>query len=456
MAAEEVKFVFDMDDKFSDKAKQAERNAGGLERSLEGIGRAAVTAFSVGAIVNFTKSIVESYGEMEAFKVALTTMLRGNRAEAEALNSQLIELAKTTPFSLTDVQQGSRQLLAYGFEAGQLTTTMRTLGDVSAGVGSNLTDIAYLYGTLKTQDKVLSKDLYQFANRGIPILETLAKRFKTTSSAIFDLASEGKIHFKDIEWAFAQMTGKGGQFFNLMEEQSKTVKGQLSNLADSWDQLKVAIGESQDGIIKSTLSWATRLVSDITEIEQATNRLQSGLRKGGAQEFGWMDRNSPFGDKDQYLAMMNQREGFHDAITKGANDEAALRRILAQTATGITRLINNRNREQQDIGYSDGLSDKDFNRLVASLKDVQTETRGAIDLLKSKKKGETDKGTGIDNESNKTQKPQYTQINITIEKMAGIEKVENVTEQQAAILTAEQITKFMVKAVEDAQIIAGK
>ncbi len=109
-----------------------------------------------------------------------------------------------------------------------------------------LGDIAYLYGTLKTSGRVTLMDLRQFAGRGIPIYETLAKRLKTTTTEINNMVSAGKIGFKDVQGAFRDMTKEGGQFFNLMADQSKTVGGQLSNLGDSWEQLKVNISREKE------------------------------------------------------------------------------------------------------------------------------------------------------------------------------------------------------------------
>ena len=70
------------------------------------------------------------------------------------------------------------------------------------------------------------------------------------------MVSAGKIGFKDVEGAFKDMTKEGGQFFNLMDDQSKTVGGRLSNLSDSWEQLKVNIGKSQSGILSGTVTFS--------------------------------------------------------------------------------------------------------------------------------------------------------------------------------------------------------
>ena len=261
-----------------------------LKQSMSGLGTMVAGAFSVGAVVSFGKAVIDSLKNYEYFHASLKTMLHGNTLAANALEGQLINLAKTTPFELTEVQQATKQLLAYGFKAGDVVQTMRTLGDVSSGIGAPLGDIAYLYGTLKTSGRVTLMDLRQFAGRGIPIYETLAKRLGTTTDKITNMVSAGKIGFKDIEGAFKDMTSQGGQFFNLMADQSKTVGGQLSNMADSWEQLKVNIGKSQKGIIAGTVSFFSQMLNSFTNYFEQQNRMEEAFAKYGGSGDTFFDK----------------------------------------------------------------------------------------------------------------------------------------------------------------------
>ena len=69
------------------------------------------------------------------------------------------------------------------------------LGNVAAGVGSQLGDLAYLYGTLRTQGRAYAVDIRQFAGRGIPIYEELAKVLRVTKDNVSELVKEGKVGF---------------------------------------------------------------------------------------------------------------------------------------------------------------------------------------------------------------------------------------------------------------------
>lgn len=464
MAAEEVKFVFSMDDKFSEQAKKAEGNANALERSISRVGAMVVGAFSVSAIANFGRSVVQAYGNMEMFKTALTTMLKGNAGEAEALNNTLINIAKTTPFELTEVQQGARQLIAYGTAAGDVGDELIMLGNVASGVGSSLSDISYLYGTIRTQGVAMTMDIRQFANRGIPIWEQLTKVTGKSGEALKKYVEEGKVHFKDIQQVFRNLTAEGGQFAGLMEAQSKTVTGQLSNLSDSWEQLKVNIGESQSGIIKSTTSFFSHLVQDISDYFAQTNRIEKAFAKHGAKNFGFFESHGYFGfgsqkGREEQLGLETLAEMWANNISKlgKATSEpqrlsniSELHRMMSETAKGISSLIANRSTMEVDS----------YKRQLAVMKDVQDQIRGTIDLLKAKKDESKTTGAAVpketDKESRKLKSPHYTQININIDKLndGGI-NINQDKGENAARITGEEVIRAMVSAVTDAQIVAG-
>lgn len=268
-------------DRLFNKTKKLDGGMNRLNSSIRTFQNLATGGIIGAGLITFGKSVIDSLKNYEYFTAAIKTMLNGDALAAAALQGQLIQLAKTTPFSLNDVQDASKQLLAYGFKAGDLVKQMRLLGDASAGVGAPLGDIAYLYGTLKTSGRVMQVDLRQFAGRGIPIYEELAKVMGVNVQKVNQLVHEGKIGFKDVQKAFENMTAEGGHFFNLMNDQSKTIGGKLSNLGDVWEQLKVNIGRSQTGILSSTVNWVGEMVARLNDVVAASNRMDSVFKAAG-------------------------------------------------------------------------------------------------------------------------------------------------------------------------------
>ena len=228
-------------------------------------GAAALAAgFSARELVS---NIVRTRGEMQQLEVAFTTMLQSGE-RASALLADAVEFAAKTPFDLQGVAGGIRQLLAYGSTAEDVIEEVEMLGNVSAGLSVPLNDMIYLYGTLRAQGRAFTVDIRQFAGRGVPIYEELAKVLGVTRQELTGLISEGKVGFPEVEQAFRNMTSEGGMFYNLMREQSKTITGQISNLQDGISQMFNSIGEQSEGIITSAISGLSWMVEHYRELAQ--------------------------------------------------------------------------------------------------------------------------------------------------------------------------------------------
>ena len=215
--------------------------------------------------MDIVKRIAMTRGEFQQLEVAFKTLLG---AEEPALNlmNQLVETAATTPFDLKGVADGARQLLAYGFAADEINDTLIRLGNVAAGLGLPLERLTYLYGTTAVQGRLYARDMLQFQSSGIPVLQELSKMYGKTTSEINDMVTAGKIGFDDIKKVFEGMTNEGGKFYALMEGQSKTIIGQISNLGDAIDMMFNEIGQANEGIISDAISGASYLVENYEKV----------------------------------------------------------------------------------------------------------------------------------------------------------------------------------------------
>ena len=211
------------------------------------------------------RQLIQVTGQFEQLGVALETIL-GSKAKADALMSQVIETASTTPFELTDVATGTKQLLAYGFAAEDIIGNIRMLGDVASGVSAPIGDLVYLYGTLRTQGRAYTRDIMQFTARGIPIIRELANVFGITEAEVSKLVESGKVGFPEVEKAFHNLTKEGGMFFNLMAKQSETITGQLSNLQDNIDTMLNSLGSANSGLIKDGIAGLNTLVANYEDV----------------------------------------------------------------------------------------------------------------------------------------------------------------------------------------------
>jgi len=236
-----------------------------VDSALANVGRLAAGAFAFTQLAQLPGQIVRIRGEFQQLEIAFTTMLK-SKSKADKLLAEIVKTAATTPFSLKEVATGAKQLLAYGSSASTVVSEIKTLGDVAAGVSVPIGELIYLYGTLRTQGRAYAVDIRQFAGRGIPIYEELAKVLKINSSEVANFVEAGKVGFKEVEQAFKNMTSNGGIFEGLTEKTSKSLTGLLSNLGDAIDRAFNKIGEGQEGLLASGITTATGLVDNYQKV----------------------------------------------------------------------------------------------------------------------------------------------------------------------------------------------
>lgn len=238
-----------------------EKEGGSIEQLFSRMSRAAA-AFGAGFTAKeLIQNIVRVRGEFQQLEVAFTTML-GSQEKANALMSQLTETAAKTPFDLQGVANGARQLLAYGTAAEDVNGTLIRLGNIAAGLSIPLNDLVYLYGTTMTQGRLYTQDLNQFTGRGIPMIRELAKEFGVAETEIKSMVEAGKVGFPEVQRVIQNLTNEGGMFYNLMQEQSRTITGQISNIEDSFSMMLNNIGQANEGIINDALSGVSYLIEN--------------------------------------------------------------------------------------------------------------------------------------------------------------------------------------------------
>ena len=173
------------------------------------------------------QSIVEVRGQFQQLEIAFTTML-GSEQKASQLMNQMIQTA--------------------------------------SGLSIPLNDIVYLYGTTMVQGRLYAQDVRQFTGRGIPLVKELSKMYGVTADEINNMVSAGKIGFPEVEKVLRSMTDQGGQFYNLMEKQSASLTGMISNLEDAWDTMLNDIGTANQEFLANAINGATYMIENYQQI----------------------------------------------------------------------------------------------------------------------------------------------------------------------------------------------
>lgn len=235
-------------------------------KSISGFGIAAATAFgtmlgnAIPRVLGALKSNIVDAGMsfnamMEQSTIAFTTIL-GDGGKAKSLLDDLAKFAAATPFEFPELVDASKKLLAFGFDAKSIIPTMTRLGDISAGLGIPVSELADLYGKARVQGRLFAEDINQLTGRGIPIAQELAGQFGVSEDKVRGLVEAGKVGFPNLEKAFISLTTNGGKFAGLMEAQSQSFNGLMSTLKDNLTQIA---GQLTKPIFDRATKWLKTL-----------------------------------------------------------------------------------------------------------------------------------------------------------------------------------------------------
>lgn len=273
----------DMEKGLDDVERKSKKTAQGMSASLGGaFSNIRGMLATLGVTLGVTAGVIGSANlgiQAEQTEVAFTTMI-GSAEKAKQSVAELSDFAAKTPYGKQEVLAAGRQMLAFGFEADDLKTKLTNIGDVASGLGQPLGDMAYLFGTVKTQGKAMTMDLNQFANRGVPIFDEVAKVLGIAKNQVKDYAEEGKISYAVIEQAFANMSAEGGKFFRMMDSQSQTAGGRLGAMMDNVRALGEKLGLAMLPAINAIVDLGTVLLEKLKPVIDAI-----------APAFEWIGKN---------------------------------------------------------------------------------------------------------------------------------------------------------------------
>lgn len=199
---------------YKDFSQGTDKSTEIMDNLIGSLKRTAAEIGGLAAIKKFGSDVMDATGKMQQLQVALSTILQ-DKSKADQLIARIVQFAAKTPFNLEDVATGAKQLLAYGSSAETVVDELSMLGDVASGLQIPIGQLIYLYGTLRTQGRAMTVDIRQFAGRGIPIYEELAKVLGVAKDEVAGLVTEGKVGFAEVEQAFKNMTSEGESSLTL-------------------------------------------------------------------------------------------------------------------------------------------------------------------------------------------------------------------------------------------------
>ena len=207
------------------------KNSLKLVKNVGKFGAAGAIAGLGVVIGGLTKSIKEG-SSIEMYSKQFE-VLTGNVTLAQATISNLRNFAAKTPLSFSDLTDVSVQLMGAGVKSDELMNKLKMLGDVSMGNSDKLQSMANAYSKVKSTGKASLEYLNIFMERGVPIVQEMAKNYNITTKEMFKMISAGKVGLPEVEGALKSLTSEGGLFNNMMEKTSETLTGKISTFKDN-------------------------------------------------------------------------------------------------------------------------------------------------------------------------------------------------------------------------------
>lgn len=381
-------------------------NADEIVKSLtDSLKRTAAEIGGLVAIKRFGFDVIEATGKMQQLQVALSTILQ-DKSKAEQLIADIVQFAAKTPFNLDDVATGAKQLLAYGSSADNVVNELSMLGDVASGLQIPIGQLIYLYGTLRTQGRAMTVDIRQFAGRGIPIYEELAKVLGVSKDQVGELVKEGKVGFKEVEQAFKNMTSEGGKFANLMESSAGTWPQRLSNIEDTLFQKMNEFGNKYKEVFEFGIGTAEDLVESLDDVLSIMGGLIAayGTYKAALVTAAVAQKAVGFVESIQLIGMYRKELGLATAaqqafnVASKSNMYVTLLAALVGIGTAVymfTKRTNEATVAQETLNSVNKKADEEFSKQAATVDRLSGVLKSETSSLDRKKKALSDLQTII-------------------------------------------------------------
>lgn len=212
------------------------------------------------ALKSLASQIVRVRGEFQSMQTAIETMV--GKAAASGLMAQLKEMAKISPLTLTDMVNAEKMMLGFNIQAEDTARYLQALSDISMGDSVKFKSLTLAFSQMSAAGKLMGQDLNQMINAGFNPLQIIAEKTGKSISTLKDEMSKGAVSAEMVQQAFIDVTSAGGKFYQMSENASKTINGQLSMMQDALDNAFNEMGQASEGVIMEGIQLTTTLIQN--------------------------------------------------------------------------------------------------------------------------------------------------------------------------------------------------
>lgn len=253
---------------YNDNAKEIVESNNGIAISWK---KALAVIGGAGVLKALGSEMIRVRGEFQSMQTAIETMV--GKDMAGQLIPQIKELAKISPLTMSDMVGAEKMMLGFNIQAEDTIKYLKAISDISMGESSKFNSLTLAFSQMSAAGKLMGQDLNQMINAGFNPLQIISEKTGKSIATLKDEMSKGAVSAEMVQQAFIDATSAGGKFYNMSENASKTINGQLSMMQDALDSVFNELGTKSESVIMDGIQMTTSLIQNY----ETVGRILAGL-----------------------------------------------------------------------------------------------------------------------------------------------------------------------------------
>ena len=242
---------------YNDNAKEIVESNNGIAISWK---KALAVIGGAGVLKALGSEMIRVRGEFQSMQTAIETMV--GEDIAGRLIPQIKELAKISPLTMSDMVGAEKMMLGFNIQAEDTIKYLKAISDISMGESSKFNSLTLAFSQMSAAGKLMGQDLNQMINAGFNPLQIISEKTGKSIATLKDEMSKGAVSAEMVQQAFIDATSAGGKFYNMSENASKTINGQLSMMQDALDSVFNELGIKSESVIMDGIQMTTSLIQN--------------------------------------------------------------------------------------------------------------------------------------------------------------------------------------------------
>ena len=242
---------------YNDNAKEIVESNNGIAISWK---KALAVIGGAGVLKALGSEMIRVRGEFQSMQTAIETMV--GKDVAGQLIPQIKELAKISPLTISDMVGAEKMMLGFNIQAEDTIKYLKAISDISMGESSKFNSLTLAFSQMSAAGKLMGQDLNQMINAGFNPLQIISEKTGKSIATLKDEMSKGAVSAEMVQQAFIDATSAGGKFYNMSENASKTINGQLSMMQDALDSVFNELGTKSESVIMDGIQMTTSLIQN--------------------------------------------------------------------------------------------------------------------------------------------------------------------------------------------------